>query len=88
MKLYNPFKPHVVELNQGGFAVRKLSLIYGWQFRSKWDLADDEKTFWWTLSRHVHEHAKLSTVGEAIELLNKPYTIKATMTTDAKRVEY
>lgn len=40
MKIYNPFKPHLVQFNDGSYAYRKFALI-------AWVLLDREGDHWW-----------------------------------------
>lgn len=48
MKLFNPFKPHLVKFGEG-FAVRKFSIFY-----MSWTYVDTTTGFWWTTgSMHV-----------------------------------
>jgi hypothetical protein len=45
--MLNPFKPHIVEFDRGGFAVRRLGLL-GWRYLDNYKyLHKTEKPFWW-----------------------------------------
>lgn len=44
-KFYNPFKPHIVEFDNGTFAVRKLGTIGWYHYDNQKVKADD---FWWS----------------------------------------
>ncbi len=59
MKLYNPFKPHIVKLGEY-YLVRKLTLA-GWAFRDKDYLFD----FWWTTEKYVRRYCVHQTLEEA-----------------------
>jgi len=61
MKLYNIFKPHVVEFSNGKFAVRKLTSI-GFRY------LDTDTNHWWLLHEHVSKYALMSSLGEANKL--------------------
>lgn len=60
--MYNPFKPHIVELYSGKFAVRKLTT-------TGWDYFDNQKRyrdyFWWTVPEYQHKHCYVDTLVEA-----------------------
>lgn len=59
MKLFNPFKPHVVRFNNGNFGVRKWSWICGWEFYDQ-----HSGSHWWHMMEHVTKYAQaLSTLN-------------------------
>jgi len=65
MKLYNPFKPHVVEFEDGTFAVRKFSLIdFGFVYR---DATKGKLDHWWRCQSDFH-YAKMSSYSQALKL--------------------
>jgi hypothetical protein len=72
MKLYNPFKPHIVELSNGNFAVRQLG-SHGWSYMESRRPYD----YWWCSFEFKH-HFEVTTLERAQELLgvahelNKP----------------
>ena len=72
MKLYNPFRPHIVELSNGNFAVRQLK-SYGWRYMESRRPHD----YWWCSLEFKH-HFEVTTLERAQELLgitrefNKP----------------
>ena len=65
MRLYNPFKPHVVEFEDGTFAVRKFSLMhFGFVYH---DATKPRMEYWWYFQSHIH-NAKMSSYSEALKL--------------------
>lgn len=65
MKLYNPFRPHIVELSNGNFAVRQLT-VYGWQYYdNQCGRLDD---YWWNSLKFIN-HFKISSYSLAKEVL-------------------
>ena len=60
--MYNPVKPHIVELYSGKFAVRKLTII-GWSY------FDNQKNYsdysWWTVPEYIYKHCYIDTLVEA-----------------------
>lgn len=63
--MYNPFKPHVVEFEDGTFAVRKFSLMsFAFVYR---DATKPRMDYWWYLKSNLC-HAKMSTYSEAFSL--------------------
>ena len=70
-KFYNPFKPHIVETEDGKFAIREFSLLgLGWDF---WDRQDKYK---WSLKRHIKYWCLFNTLDEAKAKLQKHYESK------------
>lgn len=65
MKLYNPLKPHIVELNNGKFAVRRFTAI-GWQYVDSRQPHD----YWWADIEFKH-HFQLDAIERAQEVLAK-----------------
>ena len=68
MKFYNPFKPHIVETEDGKFAIRELRLW--WQF---WDRKDKYK---WSSRQWIKEWCLFNTLDEAKAKLQKHYESK------------
>ena len=69
MKLYNPFKAHVIELASGKFVVRRRTLI-GWEYKEH-TTRKDEKIYWWFLPEFAESHCAVGTLEEAIRLRDK-----------------
>jgi len=66
--LYNPFKPHVVEFEDGTFAVRKFSLMHlGFVYR---DATKPRTEHWWYFQSHIH-NAKMSSYPQALKLYSE-----------------
>lgn len=49
MTIYNPFRPHLVELD-GKFAIRKLKFTFAWQY------LDRDMDYWWTIYEFILRH--------------------------------
>ena len=64
MRLFNPFKAHVVEFATGEVAVRVLTL-QGFKYYSC------NGTNTWATSKCVNKYCRLKTIEEAEELLDK-----------------
>lgn len=65
MKLYNPFKPHLVQFANGKFAMRRLRLL-GFEYMDKWPEADGRIfNYWWPASLIPREEMSFSTAEEA-----------------------
>ena len=64
MKFYNPFKPHIVELSDGWFAVRRFTSTGGQylECRIPYD-------YWWS-SLAFKNHFEVPTLERAQELLS------------------
>lgn len=79
-KFYNPFRPHIVEFDNGTFAVRKLTLI-GWAYYDNQKIGKDND-YWW--SSFSNDTAVLYYTAESLdmaitllEMLNLRKTIKS-----------
>lgn len=59
MKLYNPFKAHVIELASGMFYVRQFRL-FGWEY------LDRKDNFWWTRTNNWNYYATLESGLERV----------------------
>lgn len=75
MKLYNPFKAHIVELANGKFVVRKFSF-----FMMKWVYKENRHLsyydFWWHTDEHAMRWCPVDTLEEATDLCNTKNKIK------------
>jgi len=68
MKLYNPFKPHIVEFDDGTFAVRKFTWT-GWGHLDN-DICTE---YWWfSVTINTARQFKCKTLAEARVLLITP----------------
>lgn len=72
MKLYNPFKPHLVQFKNGKYAVRRYCFPFGWAYRDK---TFDDKS-WWAKPQRVIDWCLFSSKLQAEELLLKITTLK------------
>jgi len=52
MKLYNPFKAHVIELANKTFYIRKFG-FFGWKYLDRRD------TYWWTSQNNYNYYSTL-----------------------------
>lgn len=80
MKFYNPFRPHVVELSNGKFAVRRLG-------DSGWKYFDNQRHraehYWWCDLQFAHNFAvdSLEHAQELCELaITNPLQLRVTRT--------
>ena len=65
MKIYNPFKQHIVRFTTGKFAVRKLTLW--WNYKG----LDSRINSWWISEEYIYKYCVVDTLEEAKKLLNK-----------------
>lgn len=63
MKLYNPFRAHVVN-DDGVYRIRKVHLLFGWQY------LDSKDKFWW-ISLFGRKWTGFPTVEKATERLHR-----------------
>lgn len=67
MTLYNPFRPHIVRLYSGKYAVRSWRFSYlGWAYFDNQRYGQD--TYWWS-KRCAYKWAVVDTLEKARELL-------------------
>ena len=69
MKLYNPFKPHIVTDGKY-YYVRKLTFI-GWSFLDR-----NDPDYFWSIPQFVNKHCKLYTKEDAKSSIKKHYQLK------------
>ena len=62
--MYNPFKPHIVQLYNGNYAVRMLASF-------RWEYYDTEEEFWWYIPKHVLQRASFPNLVQATTRLNE-----------------
>lgn len=63
MKLYNPFKPHIVEFANGYFGIRKLNFL-GFEF------ADKTEDYWWGQGPNIKKFATFISLSDAIDQMD------------------
>jgi hypothetical protein len=63
MKFYNPFKPHIVQLSNGKYAVRRWSLL-AWEYKESWTLPGTD-CYWWNSMEHVQKWCTVKSLEEA-----------------------
>lgn len=73
MKFYNPFKPHIVEFENGKFAVRK-SALFHWLYKGHTLFTTEKEEHWWFLHEYVVKHCMVNTLEEARTVLNRENT--------------
>ena len=83
-KLYNPFKPHIVEFDNGTFAVRRSRVLY-------WEYYDNQKirpsTYWWTnLTEGNEKYYLLDTLELAQTLLEMHYLRKVIKSNKVRKI--
>ena len=69
-KLYNPFKPHIVQFANGKFAVRKWGGV--WKYKETNTFGTDE-IHWWNFYNNVEKFCMVDTFEEAVVLLDKKH---------------
>ena len=65
MKFYNPFKPHIIEVHNNKYLVRKLTFI-GYKYLDK-----DDCTYWWYVDLSVIRYCIFDSVELAIQVISK-----------------
>lgn len=68
MKLYNPFKQHIVQTVDGLYYVRRSRLFY-WEYKDNGEISGSED--WWFLFEHAKKWCSVKTLEEAIALRDK-----------------
>lgn len=63
MKLYNPFKIHIVKFKDGTYAIRQFNT-----FVLRWAYLDTQKDFWWTTLKNK-QYFVIDTLENAHTLL-------------------
>jgi hypothetical protein len=77
MKLYNPFKPHIIEIC-GKFWIRKLSILGGWVYLDNQKMSAHWYSLSWLNDFNTHEDAsiKLSALPTLIKSVNEFNKVK------------
>jgi hypothetical protein len=65
---YNPFKPHVVQFNNGKFGLRKYQMFTGWRYYDQ----TRNPEFWWYMNEHIPKYCQANSIDE----LRYPFTAK------------
>lgn len=66
MKLYNPFKSHIVKFRDGRYGLRKYSLLV-LEFQYK-DLRSDRNDLWWCIDSTWIDDCKSVSLEEVIRI--------------------
>ena len=72
-KFYNPFKAHIVELNNAKFAVRRW--WFGWEYKEHTTFSNDN-VYWWKWIEHTHRWCCVDTHEQAVALRDKVHVKK------------
>ena len=70
MKLYNPFKPHLVQFKNGKYAVRRYCFPLEWEYRSR------TNNYWWNGLTDIAVYCLFDSRLQAEEVLLKITTPK------------
>lgn len=72
MKIYNPFKPHIVEFTNGKFAVRKYEFMLGFVYKDREvRMFETQYYWWWDHKAEFTRHYQVDTIEQAKELLSR-----------------
>ena len=82
-KLYNPFKPHIIELVNGKFAVRRRN-IFAWEYKEHLTLSSED-VYWWNSIEDSYKWCCVDTYEQAVALRDKVH-IKDLKPTKVTRV--
>lgn len=69
MKIYNPFKPHIVEFQNGKFAVRRYEFLC-WTYKGHTIFPRESESHWWFVHEYVVKHCMVDTLEEAKVVMN------------------
>ena len=70
MKLYNPFKPHIVKFKNGKFAIRQFKMLWGWEFLDN-NIISIHENYWWTFNTEIAQYyIEFSTLEEVEKRLS------------------
>lgn len=64
MKLYNPFKAHIVEFANGTFAIRRLGFM-GFEYADKID------NYWWYQKSNLSKYSTFISLSDATDQMHK-----------------
>lgn len=78
MKFYNPFKPHIVQFGSGKYAVRRLTLLVGYQY------IDRDTTYWWGTDEYVDRYCVFNTLYDVEYFMYQYITAKNQKKSDRK----
>lgn len=67
MTFFSEFKPHIVQFNDGTYAIRKRVIPFGeLKYMNTWD------NYWWSYGNRKCAATTLEEVTKAFDILNKP----------------
>jgi hypothetical protein len=71
-KFYNPFKAHIVQIQNGRYLVRRFRLLY-WEYRDngKVIVYDKDEDNWWVTFEYAKRWCVVDTLEEAKVLRDK-----------------
>lgn len=69
MKFYNPFKAHIVQFDDGKFAVRRWSVL-AWEYKEYITYGNDA-IYWWNAMEYVKKWCMVDTLEQAKALREK-----------------
>lgn len=68
-KLYNPFKPHIVELANGKFIVRRRNIL-AWEYKENHTLPSVD-VYWWNFIEDAQRWCCVDTYEQAVALRDR-----------------
>lgn len=71
MKLYNPFKAHIVQFADGKFAVRRWSVL-AWEYKER-IVFNNDVAYWWNTMEYVRKWCCVDTHEQAAILRDKQF---------------
>jgi hypothetical protein len=74
MKLYNPFKAHIVQFADGKFAVRRWNLL-AWEYKENITFSIDD-LYWWNNIHLTPNWCCVDTYEQAVSLRDKVHVKK------------
>jgi len=69
MKLFNPFKAHIVQFSNGKYAVRRWNFL-AWEYRENWTNPNVD-VYWWNAIEFVMKWCMVDTHEQAAVLRDK-----------------
>lgn len=69
MKLYNPFKAHIVQFANGKFAVRRWNMI-AWEYKET-ITSPKEDVYWWNHIEYTEKWCCVDTYEQAVALRDR-----------------
>lgn len=68
MKLFNPFKAHIVQFSNGKYAVRRWRVA--WEYKEHITLSNED-VYWWNTMEYVKKWCMVDTLEQAQTLRDK-----------------